>query len=226
MPRLFVCCAVIFLGVALGCSGTQAPVGTPTRSPDSLRAENARLRAQNRALRDSLRFRQDLQSGQYSRNLRTLQDHLSRLTYELRLLRQGGITVRILSADSLFDSATTTLTPQGEEMLRALAHQLESTYPNRHVRVEGHTDDTPIGESLHERFPTNWELSAARATRVVRTLHEMSPLRDSQFSAVGYGAARPRASNETPTGRQRNRRVRVAVLPVPRDYSQPFQTAW
>lgn len=181
---------------------------------------------ENRALRDSLRFRQDLESGQYSRDLRTLQDQLSRLTYELRLLRQGGITVRVLPADSLFDSATTTLTPYGKEMLRALAQQLESTYPDRTVRVEGHTDDTRIGDSLKDQFPTNWELSSARATQVVRTLTEMTPLGANQFVAVGYGATRPRASNETPSGRQRNRRVRVAVLPVPHDYARPYQETW
>lgn len=226
MPRLLCAGVLVVACLALGCSGTQTPIGRTDRSPDTLRAENARLRAQNRALQDSLQFHRDIASGQYARKRRTLEDHLARLTYELRLLRQGGLTVRVLSTDSLFESASTTLRPEGEDSLQALARQLERTYPDRQVRVEGHSDDRPLSESLQEQFATNWELSTARAATVVRTLLEMTSLAPRQFAAVGYGSSRPRASNETPGGRRRNRRVRVAVLPVPRDYTQPYQTRW
>lgn len=226
MPRLLCAGVLVVACLAVGCSKPHTSIGRTDRSPDTLRAENARLRAQNRALRDSLQFRRDIGSGQYSRKMRTLEDHLARLTYELRLLRQGGITVRVLSTDSLFEPASTTLRPEGEDSLRALAQQLERTYPNRQVRVEGHTDDRPLSDSLQEQFATNWELSTGRATTVVRMLLEMTSLAPRQFAAVGYGSSRPRASNETPAGRRRNRRVRVGVLPVPREYTQPYQTRW
>jgi len=214
------------LCVLMGCA-SGGPMGgnSPPTLLDSLRAENARLRDQNRALRDSLRFRADLETGQYHRDLRTLQDHLNRLTYEVRLLRDGGLTVALLPTDSLF-AAADSLSETGIERLRAIATQLDRTYPNRTVRVEGHADNTPLGDALTPRFRSNWGLSCARATTVTRRLIDLTTLNRSQFVAVGYGATRPRASNETAGGRRRNRRVRIAVRPLPKDYTRPFETTW
>jgi len=225
-PLLLSLAALLLAGV--GCTPVQAPAdssddGAPL---DSLRAENTRLRAQNRALRDSLQFLDDLDSGQYYRDLRTLKDRLTQLTYELRMLREGGITVAVISADSLFATAADSLSPAGTERLRAVARQLQSTYPNRTVRVEGHTDDTPLSGALKERYVSNWTLSSTRASTVVRHLTALTDLDRSQFVAVGYGASRPRASNDTGGGRRRNRRVRVAVLPQPATYSPPAELSW
>lgn len=230
MRRLALLLGLLVLALPLAaCSPTYVttgPTGTGTVPVDSLHAEIARLRDVNRALRDSLRFHDDVETGQYHRDLRTLQDHLTHLTYEVRLLRDGGLPVARLPTDSLFEPASATVRPVGIDRLRALARQLQSTYPDRTVRVEGHADDTPLSDSLQQQFPSNWELSAARATAVVRHLIELTDLDRSQFVAVGYGSTRPRASNETAGGRRRNRRVRVAVLPVPRDYSSPPETTW
>jgi chemotaxis protein MotB len=192
---------------------------------DSLRAENTRLRAQNRSLRDSLRFRHAVKTGQYYRERRTLQDRLNRLTYEARLLRNGGLTVTILPADSLF-AAPDSLSQAGIERLQTVATQLQRTYPNRTVRIEGHADNTPLSDRLQERFSSNWALSCARASTVTRQLIDLTSLDRSQFVAVGYGDAHPRASNEIAAGRQRNRRIRIAVLPLPEDYSRPFEVSW
>lgn len=199
--------------------------GSP-RVADSLRVENTALRDRIRHLEDSLQFRSDLETGQYYRDLRTLKDQLNRLTYEVRTLRDGGQTVAVLSADSLFEPATATLTPAGAEQLQSVIAQLQTTYPNRTVRVEGHADNIPLGPQLQDRFPSNWELSGARASAVVRHLIEHSDLDRDRFVAVAYGSTRPVATNETAAGRRRNRRVRVAVLPRPRDYSRPFETTW
>ncbi len=227
MPLRPLLTAAVCLAVLSGCTSSSPPLrSVSTAAPDSLRAENARLRDQNRALRDSLEFQNDLESGQYYRDLRTLEDRLNRLTYEVRLLRDGGLTVTVLSTDSLFESGGATLSADGTDRLRALARQLQSTYPDRTVRVEGHADDRALSDAMQEHFPSNWELSSARATAVVRQLLELTDLDRSQFVAAGYGAAHPRASNDTARGRHRNRRVRVAVLPLPRNYSRPFQTTW
>lgn len=218
------------LGVALfacifaGCTAG-GPIGDSAVHIDSLRAENAHLRAQNRALRDSLRFRKDLETGQYYRERRILQDRINRLTYEVRLLRGGGMTVAQLPADSLF-AAPDSLSDAGATRLRRVARQLRTTYPNRTVWVEGHADSTPLGERLKEQFGSNWALSCARATTVTRRLIDLSELEPGQFAAVGYGATQPRYSNDTAAGRRRNRRVRIAVLPLPRDYSRPFELSW
>jgi chemotaxis protein MotB len=192
---------------------------------DSLRSENARLRAQNRALRDSLQFRSDLATGQYYRERRTLRDRLNRLTYEVRLLRGGGTTVARLPADSLF-AAPDSLSDAGVARLRRIARQLRTAYPNRTVRVEGHADSSPMGGQLKERFGSNWGLSCARARAVLQRLIALSDLEPGQFVAVGYGATQPRYSNDTAAGRRRNRRVRIAVLPPPNDYSRPFELSW
>lgn len=214
--------AVLLLG---GCATTQFGGGSSSRL-DSLRAENATLRAQLRQAEDSLDFREDVQTGQYYRDLRVLNDRLNRLTYEVRTLRDGGQTVRVLSADALFEPATATLTSAGAEQLQTVVARLQTAYPRRTIRVEGHASDTPLSEELQKQFASNWELSAARATTVVRHLISESDLDPTQFIAVSYGATDPVASNETARGRRRNRRVRIAVLPSPRDYSRPFETAW
>jgi chemotaxis protein MotB len=167
-----------------------------------------------------------VQTGQYYRDLRVLNDRLNRLTYEVRTLRDGGQTVRVLSADALFEPATATLTSAGAEQLQTVVARLQTAYPRRTIRVEGHASDTPLSEELQKQFASNWELSAARATTVVRHLISESDLDPTQFVAVSYGATDPVASNETARGRRRNRRVRIAVLPSPRDYSRPFETAW
>ncbi len=210
---------------ALGGCATM-PIGSSSSRVDSLRSENAALRARLQQVRDSLALREDVETGQYYRDLRVLQDQLNRLTYEARTLRNGGRTVRVLPADSLFESATATLTDAGAKRLRVVIAQLQTAYPTRTVWVEGHADNAPLSESLQEQFASNWELSAARATAVVRHLVTNSDLSPGQFAAVGYGATQPVASNQTVRGRRRNRRVRIAVLPPPRDYSRPFETSW
>jgi chemotaxis protein MotB len=82
------------------------------------------------------------------------------------------------------------------------------------VEVQGHTDDLPIRGRLAERFPSNWELGGARAARVVRLLgeHGVAPTR---MRAVSFADTQPIASNETPEGRARNRRIEIRLLPVP-----------
>lgn len=226
MRRLLLLAAVVLAFVVLGgCATTQLGGGASSRL-DSLRAENAALRTRLRQVEDTLALREDVETGQYYRDLRVLNDRLNRLTYEARTLRDGGRTVRVLSADELFEPATATLTAAGAERLRAVIAHLQAAYPRRTIRVEGHASDTPLSDELRKQFASNWELSAARATAVVRHLIENSDLGRAQFVAVSYGATDPVASNETARGRGRNRRVRIAVLPPPRDYSRPFETAW
>jgi chemotaxis protein MotB len=85
--------------------------------------------------------------------------------------------------------------------------------PHR-VEVQGHTDDVPIREDARGRFPSNWELAAARASDVVRLLADdgVDPTR---LIAVSYGEFAPVASNETDEGRARNRRIEIRLHPLP-----------
>lgn len=117
-----------------------------------------------------------------------------------------GIAVKI--ADPIgFDVGRAAIKPQFErilyEMIKVINRVAESE-----IRVEGHTDDTPIHTS---EFPSNWELSAARALNVVKFLYSTGGIHPSRLSAVGYGEYRPVASNATPAGKKRNRRIEIYV---------------
>ncbi|WP_260704586.1 flagellar motor protein MotB [Edaphobacter flagellatus] len=90
-------------------------------------------------------------------------------------------------------------------MLTALA----TTLPNAPVRVEGHTDNVPIH---NDQYPTNWELSTARATAIARLLLERSNIQPTNLAAAGYAEYHPVASNATEEGRSQNRRVDIILL--------------
>ncbi|MES3629733.1 MAG: OmpA family protein [Longimonas sp.] len=211
-----------------GCASTETSTSPATSNSsgfryDSLLVENERLRARNRELSDSLQFYDNIASGQYRRERRAMQDDLTRLAYELSLLREGGQTVATLSADVLFEPGTSTLTEDGRMRLRELARRLRTTYRDRAIRVEGHTDTHQSGNDAYASARVR---SATQAAAVVDLLVAHSELPSSQFQAVALGDAQPTASNETETGRTRNRRIRIAVLPPAHDVASPFEVAW
>lgn len=88
----------------------------------------------------------------------------------------------------------------------------------KQIRIEGHTDNVPIGVKLREKFPTNWELSTARATNVVRFFIERGGVNRERLEAVGFADTRPVASNDTEDGRTDNRRIEILLYP--RDLSE------
>ncbi|MBI3879650.1 MAG: OmpA family protein [Verrucomicrobia bacterium] len=124
---------------------------------------------------------------------------------------QGKLTVSILDR-ILFDSGEADVKPEGHEVLRKIAGLLAQV-PNRQIHVVGHTDNVPITGNLARKYPTNWELSAARATAAVRFLHDHAGVDARRLGAVGYGEFQPLADNSTPEGRARNRRIAIVVLP-------------
>lgn len=128
-----------------------------------------------------------------------------------------GVTVipeegklRILLPDALlFESGHAEIRWEGQVVLRSLAVRLNKM-PGE-IEIQGHTDDRPITGSLTQRYPTNWELSTARATSVVRLLIDQAQVPATRLSGVGYGEHRPIAPNDTPEGRARNRRIEMVV---------------
>src|SRR5512136_3443222 len=123
---------------------------------------------------------------------------------------QGKLTVSILDR-VLFDSGEADLKPAGAAVLRKVAGILAS-HPNLKIHVIGHTDNVPIKPAARSRFPSNWELSTARATAAVRFLTENADVDPRRLGAVGYGEFRPVADNATPEGRARNRRIAITIL--------------
>jgi chemotaxis protein MotB len=114
----------------------------------------------------------------------------------------------------LFDSGQATLKPAGVEVLHRVGAVLKKA-ENRLIIVQGHTDNVPIVGRLAERFPTNWELSAARAVNVVRFLQEEVGLDPTWLSASSFSEYQPRSDNSTEEGRQKNRRIEILLSPLP-----------
>ena len=151
--------------------------------------------------------------------MRREKDRLTTLARELAarlgpLVKEGkvrvtqnsrGVSVEI-NASVLFAPGDATLTDASREALSAVAVLLK-TDPHA-VQVEGHTDDVPIANPL---FPSNWELSSVRASSVVRLFID-SGMAPARLTAVGHGSNLPVASNDTPEGRARNRRVAVTII--------------
>ena len=120
-------------------------------------------------------------------------------------IEQRGLVIRVLTDSLLFASGSATLDAQGDPLLSEVSELLnvDRVHP---IAVEGNTDDIPV----HGAFPSNWELSTARASTVVRYLigKGVDPQR---LTAIGYASLRPIASNSTAAGRALNRRVEIVL---------------
>jgi chemotaxis protein MotB len=129
-------------------------------------------------------------------------------------LSQDGGKLRVGLVDKiLFDSGEAQISKRGESVLGRVGAVL-ATIEDKQIQVSGHTDKTPISGKLIAQFPTNWELSTARATNVVRFLSEKAGVPADRLVASGYGEHHPVASNKSPTGRARNRRIEILLTPT------------
>lgn len=113
----------------------------------------------------------------------------------------------------IFPSGSAEISKEGKKVLDKVISILKDVKDKR-IEVEGHTDNVPIVSVLKKRFPTNWELSTARATEVVRYLQEEGGLDPKLLSASGFGEHRPVASNDTDEGKHKNRRIEIVLLPL------------
>lgn len=131
----------------------------------------------------------------------------SKLQDEVRLLMEGPDLVINLSNKLLFPSGAADLSAEAVPLLAKISGLLQDApFP---IRVEGHTDDQAIAT---DRYPSNWELSAARAAAVLRYFIEARHFPVSRLSAVGLGASRPLVPNNSVSNRARNRRVNIIVV--------------
>ncbi|AKJ06767.1 chemotaxis protein MotB [Archangium gephyra] len=131
---------------------------------------------------------------------------------EIRL-SQGEGRIQVDLVDKiLFDSGEASLSPRGSEVLARLGTVL-SKVENRSILVSGHTDDAPPSQRLAATYPTNWELSVARAVNVVRFLGEKASVPPGKLVAAGHSDTKPVASNANAKGRARNRRIEILLIP-------------
>ena len=148
-------------------------------------------------------------SGTYEKLLDKMKGEIAKGQVTISELK-GKLTVNMVEA-ILFDSGQAEVKPGGLVVLGKVIEILK-TVNDKSVRIEGHTDDVPIKGSLTQRYPTNWELSAARAINVARYLQKQA-IDPANLSAAGFGEYKPVADNATVEGRAKNRRIEIVLVP-------------
>ena len=138
-----------------------------------------------------------------------LQEYIDQnnLGANIQLYQQERGLVISLSDTVLFESGRAELTPQAQDIMRKVGVSLAPI--SNYIRIEGHTDNLPINNA---QFPSNWELSAMRATNVLRFLVREADLNPARLSESGYGEYRPIADNNSEAGRALNRRVDIVIM--------------
>jgi chemotaxis protein MotB len=148
--------------------------------------------------------------GAYDRLVAELQGEISQKEIALHRVKEK-LSVAIVDR-ILFPSGQATLTPEGQRLIEKVGAALAKV-SDRRILIEGHTDNVPIRGTLRATFPSNWELSTARATEVVKSLIAQGKLPANRLSAVGRADTAPVASNDNEAGRMQNRRIEIILLP-------------
>ncbi|MFQ5560135.1 MAG: OmpA family protein, partial [Nitrospinota bacterium] len=188
-------------------------------SRDAKESEVNRLAAENHELKKSLQevaIEKEKKARELEEAGRTHREFVRKLTDEIN---DGVIKISKLKnrlsveiVDSiLFDSGSVDIKGAGQEVLKKVSKVLMKVKEND-IRVEGHTDNIPIGKGLKHKYPSNWELSAARATGVVRYLI-LQGVPPEILVPVGFSRFKPVASNDSPAGRRTNRRIEIVLFP-------------
>ena len=145
----------------------------------------------------------------------SLKDEIAKGNIKIQQVRDR-LTINMVDR-VLFDSGRAVIKPAGVKVLKQVGDVLNKIM-DKQIRIEGHTDNVPISTKLQDKFKTNWELSTARATTVVRYLIDQGGVQPQALSAVGYADTHPIASNESEEGRSSNRRIEIVLYP--KDLSQ------
>ncbi|NLX61713.1 MAG: flagellar motor protein MotB [Tissierellia bacterium] len=145
---------------------------------------------------------------------------ISNLEEEITIsIEERGLIIRFMDR-VLFDPGKADIKPEAYDILDSIAEILNSEeFGNRLIKVEGHADTTPVNPA--DGFPTNWELSAIRATNVLRYLVEEKNIDGSRISSSGYSFYRPIAPNDTKENKAKNRRVDIVILNSIQEKTEP-----
>lgn len=146
--------------------------------------------------------------GTYDELVGKLEEEIQRGEVKISELK-GKLTVNVVDK-ILFDSGKAVLKPAGIKVLQQIGDILKSAV-DKDVQVEGHTDNVPISGALSQKYPSNWELSTARATTVLHFLQDNAGIPGERLSAIGYGEYQPISSNGTAEGRASNRRIQIVL---------------
>ncbi len=164
--------------------------------------------AESRA--DSLQQRVQMSETEIQELRRELSQMATREELEMQIEEQ--YTLLRVPEELMFSSGSDKISRDGKRILDEVAN-IFNRHENNDIRVEGHTDNKKIKPEFWDRFRSNWELSTARATSVVRYLIDEHGIDANRLIAVGYGSNRPVTSNDTAAGRAENRRVEFYITP-------------
>ncbi len=187
-----------------------------TRTVQEFRNRIAELEGDKQMLREGIDLLKKTKEEEVQTVSTTYEDLLKEMKEEIEQGQiaitelKGKLTVDVVDK-ILFDSGRAEVKPEGLEVLKRVVEILK-TVEDKTIRIEGHTDNISIGGNLAKKYPSNWELSAARAINVTRYL-EKEGLNPDLLSAAAFGEYQPIADNETPEGRAKNRRIAIILLP-------------
>ncbi len=210
--------------LANGSASAQEEIAKLQKQASELEANAARIAKE----REQLRQEQSQLAATLERERLAKEEEIARLTRAQEALSKslqdeiakGNITIQqvrdrltINMVDRvLFDSGQAQVKPAGMKVLKQVGDVLNQI-SDKQIRIEGHTDNVPISSKLQDRFKSNWELSTARATTVVRYLIDQGGVDRQHLSAVGYADTQPLASNDSEEGRSSNRRIEIVLYP-------------
>lgn len=177
---------------------------------DRLTEESNTLQQQLESERQAREARLAEVQSTYDELVGKLEEEIQRGEVKISELK-GKLTVNVVDK-ILFDSGQAALKPAGIKVLQQIGDILK-TAVDKDIQVEGHTDNVPIRGTLTQVYPTNWELSTARATTVLHFLQDKVGISGERLSAIGYGEYQPIASNGTAEGRALNRRIQIVLTP-------------
>lgn len=192
-------------------------LGALVADRDALSRELATSRERAAALEQELATRRQAEDAAKAEMAATYERLMSSLREEIEAkdiaLERANARVTVAIVERvLFPSGQAQLTADGERVIDKVGAALAGVR-DRRIVIEGHTDDVPIGPELRSRFASNWELSTARATVVVKRLIEHADIPRDRLQAVGRADTDPVAANDTDAGRRLNRRIEIILLP-------------
>lgn len=179
-----------------------------------LSQELSDLAAENRRLKEDLARLKQLKEQEVQKTSKTYEDLLEKMKGEISKGQvtiselKGKLTVNLVES-VLFDSGKAEVKPEGLVVLQKVVDVLKQL-KDKSIRIEGHTDNVPIVGSLARRYPSNWELSAARAINVTKYLQQQG-IDAALLAAVAYGEYHPVAPNDTDEGKAKNRRIEIIL---------------
>jgi chemotaxis protein MotB len=174
------------------------------RQQADLTRQNAALEAQ----RAQLQAASEKSTQRYDSVLASLNDEVKKGQLQVRQFKDM-LTVDV-AEQLFFDSGKATLKETGKQLLAKVGDSLKG-YEDKAIRIVGHTDNVPITKSLQKVFPSNWELSVARASTVVRFLQD-NGIAPERLVATGRAEYAPVAPNDSAEGRQKNRRIEITLI--------------